>query len=256
MVIFCPGCGAKISAEPTTPGGDVECPRCHSRFSTAGIKSAADAPPPKRFRPKKAGRGKLAGVLIALAVLLVLAGGAAAVLYFTGAFGRWFGTSGNVTGGSAGPVQPTWQEYANAEGRFRVLFPGTPTRDTIPSPSKLKPGAKPKVVSFTVETPDAVYSVAYEDFDAKERLPEQFVENQRAELSAGRGGKLVTEKDVTAGTHKGKEFVVEVPGRGTAYLRFFADGRRLYKVMAVGAGGKAPDPAAVAKVFDSFQITG
>ena len=136
-----------------------------------------------------------------------------------------------------------------------MLFPGTPTRDTIPPPSQLKGGAKPKVVSFTVETPDVKYSIAYEDFDQGSDTPDQFIERQRTDLAAGRGGKLVSEKDVTAGPHKGKEFVVEVPKVGTAHMRFFAAGRRLYKVTAVGSR-RPPEPAEVAKLFDSFQITG
>src|SRR4051812_31670592 len=93
MVVFCPGCGSRISAEPASPGGTVECPRCHSTFPTAGVKEAGDAPPPRRFKPKKAGRNKLATFGIVLAVLLVVGGGAAGVLYYTGMFGRWFGSS-------------------------------------------------------------------------------------------------------------------------------------------------------------------
>jgi hypothetical protein len=250
MVVFCPGCGSRISAEPESPGGNVECPRCHSTFPTAGLKSADDAPPPKRFRPKKAGRGKLAVTAIVMAVLLVVGGGAAAALYFTGHLTRWVGGPSP----SSGPNQPSWQEYTNAEGRFHVLFPGTPTRDTVPPPSRLKAGSKPRVVSFTAGTPDATYSVALEDFGGSES-PEQFIEKQRAELSAGHGGKLVSEKDVTVGQYKGKEFVVEVPNRGTAHMRFIVAERRLYKLMATGAR-TAPDQGEVSRFFGSFGING
>jgi hypothetical protein len=246
MVVFCPGCGSKISVEPESPGGNVECPRCHSTFATAGLKSGDDAPPPKRFRPKKAVRSKLAVVAIVASVLLVTLGGAAAALYFTGHLGRWFGGSGSITGG---PNQPSWQEYSNAEGRFRVLFPGTPTREI----SRLRTGAKATIVSFTAVTPDVTYSVAFEDFVGQES-PEQFVEKQRSDLTAGRGGKLIGEKDVTVGQYKGKEFVVEVPKQGTAHIRFIVAGHRLYKAMAVGAH-KPPDAGDVAKFFDSFRIT-
>lgn len=125
MVVFCPGCGSRISVEPEAPGGNVECPRCHSTFATAGLKSAEDAPQPKRFRAKKKSGGKAGVVLIALAVLLVLGGGATAVLYFTGVIGnRSVQTHGS-------PNQPVWQEYANAEGRFSILFPDTPTREEV-----------------------------------------------------------------------------------------------------------------------------
>jgi hypothetical protein len=250
MVVFCPGCGSRISVQPESPGGNVECPRCHSTFATAGLKSADDAPPPRRFRPKKTGRSKLAITAIVLSVLIVVLGSTATALYFTGHLSRWFGGSGAIYGILN---QPAWQEYKNTEGRFRVSFPGTPTRDTIPPPSRLKAGAKPKVISFTAETPDATYSVAFEDFGGSE-TPEQFIDKQGTELTAGRGGKVISEKDVTVGQAKGKEFVVEVPNRGTAHMRFIVAGRRLYKLTAIGAR-KAPDPGDVAKFFESFRLT-
>ena len=58
-----------------------------------------------------------------------------------------------------------------------------------------------------------------------------------------------------AGTVKGKEFTADVPGHGTATMRFFVSGRRLYKLMVVGTG-KSPEPHDVAKFLDSFRITG
>jgi hypothetical protein len=254
MIVFCPGCGSRISVQPATPGGDVECPRCHSTFSTAGLKDAAGAPPPKRFRPKKAGRSKLATFGIAILVLLILAGGTAGVLYFTGVLGPKPG-GGTGLSSATTPAQPTWSEYTNAEGRFSVLFPGTPTRDTIPPPSKLKAGAKAKVQSFTVDTPDASYAVAFEDTDAKTGSAEQLVEKHRSEAATGRAGKVISEKDVTVGPHKGKELTIELTAGGTAHIRYVAAGSRLYKLTVLGAR-KPPDPGEVAKFFDSFQVTG
>src|SRR5262249_1375635 len=117
MVAFCPGCGAKISVDPSPDRPDVQCPRCRSAFSTAGLKPAADAPPP-RFRKKKQGGGKLGGVLLLAGVLLALAGGTAGVLYFTGAFGRRTITSGSTTSPGSPPAVPVWQEYVNQDGKF------------------------------------------------------------------------------------------------------------------------------------------
>jgi hypothetical protein len=247
MVVFCPGCGSKISAEPQSPGGAVECPRCHSTFSTGGLKSADDAPPPpKRFKPKKKGGSKVGVVLIVLLILILLGGGTAGMLWYTGVIGNRTMTSG--TG-----KQPDWTEYTNAGGRFTVLFPGTPTRDTVPAPSRLKPGQKPQIVSFTVEMPSENVSVMYEDFNGKE-TPEQFVEKWKADAGSGKGTKLVSEKDVTTGKEKGKEYVVEVNGR-TAHVRFITSGKRLYKLQVVGVG-KPPEARDVAKFMDSFRVTG
>jgi len=253
MIVFCPGCGSRISVQPATPGGDVECPRCHSTFSTAGLKEApVDAQPPKKFKAKKSGRSRWVGVGIVLLVLLVLGGGAAGVLYFTGTLGRWFGgTTGPITMGTT--KQPTWQEYVNPEGRFRVLFPGTPDRELVHAQGRSK--GRVLATTFTVETPDVSYAVAYEDLDAKVKTAEQLVEQHRGEAAAGKAGKLVSDRDVTVGTHRGKELVIQLAGGGTAHIRYVAAGERLYKLTVLGRK-QTPDPAAVAKFFDSFQLTG
>ena len=131
-------------------------------------------------------------------------------------------------------------------------MPSTPTRDLVRAPGR---SGKVLATSFTAETPTATYSVAYQDFDGKQSSPEQTIDQSRADLSVGKGGKLAGEKDVTAGSVKGKEFTADVPGHGTATMRFFVSGRRLYKLMVVGTG-KSPDPHDVAKFLDSFRIIG
>jgi hypothetical protein len=250
MVVFCPGCGSKISVQPPTPGGDVSCPRCHSTFATAGIKEATDAPPPKRFKPKKTGRSKLGALPIVLAVLLLLAGGIAA-LWFFGWLPHWTGAPTDLL--SSG--QPTWQEYSNTEGRFRVLFPGTPTREAIMPSGRSEAAAKPLAVSFTVETPDAHYAVAFEDVDTRTRSAEQLMEQHHAEATSGKVGRLAGERDVTVGSHKGKEFTIHLTSGGTAHIRYVAASSRLYKLTVLGRS-KPPEPATVEKFFESFDVTG
>src|SRR4051812_20254015 len=81
MVVYCPGCGAKISAQPTPDNPEVRCPRCQSTFNVEGVKPSPQAPPAPRLRKKKTGGGTGVGVLILVLVLLVLGGGTAGVLY-------------------------------------------------------------------------------------------------------------------------------------------------------------------------------
>jgi hypothetical protein len=246
MIVFCPSCGSRISVEPASPGGEVTCPRCRSKFSTGGLKPADNAPPPRRFKAKKAGGGKLAGVLIGLIVLLVLGGGAAG-LYYGGVFGR------HAAGTAKSPAAPpVWQPFTSVDGRFTVELPGTPEREHVKAPGR---SGKILATTYTVETSMATYTVAIQDFEGKQ-TPEQLIDQSRADLSAGKSGKLVSEKDVTAGDTKGKAFVADVPNRGKAYIRFFVAGKRLYKLMAVGTGGKSPDERDVAKFMDSFQVSG
>jgi hypothetical protein len=245
MIVFCPSCGSRISVEPAAPGGDVTCPRCRSQFSTGGLKPADNVRPTRRFKSKKAGGGKIAGALFVLVVLLVVGGGAAG-LYYGGVFARHAGGTSK-----SGAAPPSWQEFTSADGRFTVELPGTPEREHVKAPGR---SAKVLATTYSVETSAATYTVAIQDFDGKQ-TPEQLIDQSRADLSAGKSGKLLGEKDVTAGDTKGKEFVAEVPNRGKAYIRFFIAGRRVYKLMAVGTGGKSPDEGDVAKFMDSFRVT-
>jgi hypothetical protein len=258
MVVYCPGCGAKIDALPSPNNPYVQCPRCQSKFSTAGVKAAPDAPPrPALRKKKKPGRGKFVGVFIFLLVLLVLGGGTAGVLYYTGAFGPRSSGSSSISEGTAktGPsgkvVTDGWKELAPSEAKFRALLPGSPRRKER---NERVRGSRVRDVEFAAEQGDVVYQVVYANMDQtglRSLTPEQFIDQQRQQLAGS--SKLVGEKDVTAGPYKGKEFEVDVPGQGRVYMRFFAAGRRLYSV-AVAGKGRSPDPAEVAAFFDSFQI--
>jgi hypothetical protein len=212
------------------------------------LKSAEKAPPPKRFRPKKAGRGKLGGVMIALAVLGLIGGAATAVLWLTGVLHR----PGTIAGGpsitgtagkSAG--RPGWKEFESSEAHVRAMFPGEPKRTA----------RKTKDVAFELEKDGVAYGIVFADLDqarAQSKTPEQIIQQQHDQWSAGAGGKLISEKDVTAGAVKGKEFVVDLP-KGKAYMRYFAAGRRLYTIIVVGKS-RSPDPADVGAFMDSFAI--
>lgn len=252
MIVFCPGCGSKISVAANSPGGEVNCPSCKSNFSTAGVKSAADAAPPRRFRPKKSGNKVVARVAIAVSVLLVALGGATAILYYTGHISRWI--PANVAGSLSGAISggPSWHEYTSTEGRFRVNFPGTPTREAHPV-SGTTAGAKHVAVSFSADTPEVKYSVSFEDFDHRSDTPAQFIDRQKAVITKRAGYKIGSETEVALGKHKGKEYVIEHPVTGTAHVRFFAVGSRLYK-LTVYAPQRPVQATESAKLFDSFQV--
>src|SRR5438876_6468909 len=97
MNVFCPGCGARISAAPSPldEEGMVTCPKCKSRFPTSGVVATAAAEPKRKFKPKKkAGRAWIVAGVIVLAIVLL--GGTAAALYYGGVFGR---SPSNPSGG-------------------------------------------------------------------------------------------------------------------------------------------------------------
>lgn len=252
MIVFCPGCGSKISVAANSPGGEVNCPSCKSTFSTAGVKSAANAAAPRRFRPKKSGNKGWTRLAIAMSILLVSLGGATAILYYTGHLNRWIPTNVASSLGGALSGGASWHEYTSTEGKFRVNFPGTPTREAHPV-SGTTAGAKHVAISFTSDTPDVKYSVSFEDFDHRSDTPAQFIDRQKAAITKRAGYKIGGETEVALGKHKGKEYVIEHPVSGTAHVRFFAVGNRLYKLTAYAP--KRPVQATEsAKLFDSFQV--
>jgi hypothetical protein len=261
MKVFCPGCGAKIDVQPAPGDTDVQCPRCHSTFSTEGIKAApADPAPRPAFRKKKKPGGRFVGALIFVVVLLVLGGGTAAVLYFTGVFRPLHteatSTASNSakTGGTGSVAVPeNWKPFESSEAKFAALFPGSPRRD--PRTAHLSSGTRVRDVAFELEEGGVAYGVVYADMDQRglrSLTPEQYIDQQRQALASS--GKLQSEKDVTVGPYKGKEFVIDAPGQGKAFMRYFAAGRRLYSLVVKGKS-RAPEPNEVAKFFDSFRIT-
>jgi hypothetical protein len=237
MIVFCPGCGTRISAAPSPldPEGTVNCPKCKSRFATAGVNANASLSEPKRkLRPKKKGG---AGIAIAISLLaLALLGGATwAVIHF-GLIGSWSATH---TGGSGAKASGSteWKEFTSTEGKFRVMLPGAPTRKVRSS----------KDVEFGLETPDAKIGVVFADLPEKAK-PEKF-------MVPPSGSKILSDKEVTQGDYAGRDIVAEIPNHGTAHMRFLSAGKRLYTVMIVGKGRSLSD-SEVARVLDSFQITG
>ena len=237
MIVFCPGCGARISAPQTPLDGEgvVTCPKCRSQFPTAGVRTdAARSEPKRKFRPKKQSSGAGVGVALTSIVLLLLGGGAFALFHF-GVFDRTPPRMTTATTAPGGAI--TWQEFTSADGKFKVLLPSAPTR---------KPRSA-KETEYSLETPEFKIGVVYANLSEKDK-PEKF-------MVAPSGAKVISEKDVTVDGHPGRDIIAEVSGHGVAHMRFVNAGKRLYTILMVGKSKPASD-ADVALVFDSFQVTG
>ena len=123
MIVFCPGCGTRISANPSPLENNptVTCPKCKSQFATGGVNATATLAEPKRkLKPKKKGSGVGLGILIGVFAIALSA--AARGPHTIGAFQR---TSSSNSGGVITKSSSTeWQEYSSAEGKFKVMLPG------------------------------------------------------------------------------------------------------------------------------------
>jgi hypothetical protein len=237
MIVFCPGCGTRISAAPSPldTEGAVTCPKCKSRFATAEVNANASLSEPKRkLRPKKKS-GAGIGIAIGVLALALIGGTIWAVMHF----GLGGASSTTHTGGSAANSSNSteWREFTSAEGKFRVMLPGAPTRKVRPS----------KDVEFGLETSDAKIGVVFADLPEKSK-PEKY-------MVPPSGSKVLSDKVVTQGDYPGRDIVADVPQHGTIHMRFLTTGKRLYTVMIVGKGRSLSD-SEVARVLDSFQITG
>ena len=237
MIVFCPGCGTRISANPspleTNP--TVTCPKCKSQFATSGVNASANLAEPKRkLKPKKKENGAR-NRHHDLRFRDRRGGRRLRAAFYWGLFGK---SSASHAGGAITTHGATeWHEFTSADGKFKVMLPGDPIRKTRSS----------KEVEYGVETPDAKIGVVYADLPEKTK-PEKY-------MVAPPGSKVLKEADVAQGDYKGRDIVAEVPNQGTVHMRFLTTGKRLYTVMIVGKS-KPPAQAEVARVLDSFQITG
>lgn len=253
MNVFCPSCGHRFDTipPPHDPDGVVSCPKCLSTFATSGL-AAVPAVEPRRKLKKKPAKSAPVGPILAGLVAVLLAGGAG--VYF--AFFRNTGTTATSSSHTT-PVKPLtkpdgtpvptatapaeWSEFASDEGKFKVLSPGALTRKK-----------RAKDVSYELDTGDLVLGVIYADVGSQ--AADKAMSDARDAL-VKQGGKLVRETPVTLGIHKGREFIVDLPGRGNVHQRYFVVNKRLYSLIVLGKSAP-PSDRDVARFFESFQVTG
>jgi hypothetical protein len=291
--ITCAACRHRLRIPDTAVGKTIQCPLCQSVFTSAPEPSPARPPadraptpgpaaeperpwavserprpasgplageepgrrgrdlpgeyerPPRRRRsrrdkPAGSGQGWLVALSIGGAALLVAGLAVAAVLLLKKA------------GGSA---DSDWREFTSAEGRYRVLLPGTPRHQTQNQPT---------MVGNILMHLDVVernggrsgFCVLYADFPFDRLDPVQ--EKQVLDFGVmggamGAKGKLVSSRDVTLGAHRGKEMEIDVPGKGKMIGRIYLVRNRLYILLAAGPGLSAASPD-VTKFWGSFQL--
>ncbi|MFO0811360.1 MAG: hypothetical protein U0746_22250 [Gemmataceae bacterium] len=254
MNVFCPSCGHRFDTVPPPhdPDGVVSCPKCLSTFATSGL--AAPAPEPRRKLKKKPAKGFPVGPVVVLGLFAVA--GAGAAIWFVTQRGAGptnpspsskLATTGKSGTGPTATAPAEWKEFASDEGKFKVLVPASLSR------TKLKNGA----IEYKLDTGELLLGVVTADLTGPtlgKKSREDIINAERDNIIKG-GGKLVRESSVTSGDHKGTEVVIEMPGKGTTYYRYFPINRRVYK-LEIGGKTAPPHEKDVAKFFESFQVTG
>ncbi len=147
----------------------------------------------------------------------------------------------------------SWKEFRHENGRFTVLFPGTPKEDTQSAPTAIGPIA---VHFFTVESPEGMMAVAYSDFPAeliRRGNVDKMLDGARDGAVANVGGKLVEEKKAGLWDAPGRELLVKVKDSAFCRCRLYLVKNRLYQVHVLGNRERVESPEAD-KFFNSFEF--
>jgi hypothetical protein len=261
MFISCP-CGQTLRADEAMAGKQVRCPACQGVLTAPERPTAITSPeqmtlvptielqpaiekgnvwpglnrslaedggagdePPWKKRGEKASGSPL--------VSLLLAGGTG-LLVMVVVTGFILLTRGTHDGASVTAAPPNGlKEFVCAEGKFRVMLPGTPREQT-----QRVAGITMKM--FMVEQGGGAYMAAFADVPIRSDEPEWQTQQR---LNGARDGALRNVQGVLVregrirlhGREPGREIEANLPNqRGVLRARFYIVGRRMYQVMVVG----------------------
>lgn len=141
---------------------------------------------------------------------------------------------------------PVTQNFASAEGRFRIGLPGGGAGTAAENETKT-------FKWFILD--QGQFQIAYVDRETPADTPEnsQAILDKAREISSSRG-KLTVDAEVSASGHAGREFRMETEG-GTQIDRIYLAGNRVYILnVFVPKSWHCKVPSAV-KVLDTFEIT-
>ncbi|MBD2196138.1 MULTISPECIES: hypothetical protein [Calothrix] len=141
------------------------------------------------------------------------------------------------------PVQPKWKLFTGPDGRFSVLMPGTPKRNTQTQKTYM---GEINVELFIAQPQkqEVAYVVAYNDFPysyGQMANPQTVLNNARDIALKTTKSNLISQRDIqSTNGHPGKEIeYVDAGGKFTKNRMYFAQGR-LYQVMAVTTKKQRP----------------
>jgi hypothetical protein len=147
-------------------------------------------------------------------------------------------TGQTPTTSQSAQVKSVWQRFSSQEGKFTVLFPGTPrfSRQKMTSDN-----GELQVNLFTVNRPqeEAKYTVAYIDYPAQyiqllrsRNLVEQAIEQGKSTALQRVRGTVVSEEKKTLGDNVGMEVNYTTANGKFAKQRVFLVGNRFYQITA------------------------
>ncbi|MCG6136035.1 MAG: hypothetical protein MET45_15495 [Nostoc sp. LLA-1] len=134
------------------------------------------------------------------------------------------------------PVQPQWKSFTPPDGRFTVLMPGQPERNSETQKTYM---GEINLEMFVAQPPkqEVAYVVVYNDFPysyGQMTNPQTILNNAKDMALKTTKSNLISQRDIRSSNgHPGKEIVyVNTGGKITRNRMYVAEGR-LYQVMAI-----------------------
>jgi len=147
-----------------------------------------------------------------------------------------------------------FKEFASAEGRFKVLMPGTPKEE-----SQAAAGTNMKTYSLTEK--EGAYMVAFADLPLPKGMKEPEIQKRldgaRDGMLSNVGGKLTNSSKITlSGKYPGREVQATLPKQqdGLLIAKIYFVNQRLYQIMVTGTKAWAGSADAT-KFLDSLVVT-
>ncbi|MEH2381632.1 MAG: hypothetical protein V7K27_22545 [Nostoc sp.] len=134
------------------------------------------------------------------------------------------------------PVQPKWKLFTAPDGRFTILMPGSPNRNTQSQKTYM---GEINLKIFVAQPPkqEVAYVVAYNDFPysyGQMADPQAVLNNARDMALKTTKSHLISQRNIrSSNNHPGKEIeYINSGGKITKSRMYVAEGR-LYQVMAI-----------------------
>ncbi|MBH8575718.1 hypothetical protein I8752_22475 [Nostocaceae cyanobacterium CENA369] len=158
----------------------------------------------------------------------------------------------------AKPAQPKWKLFTAPDGRFTILLPGTPNRNTQAQKTYM---GEINLETFIVQPlkQEVAYIVAYNDFPysyGEITNPQAILNNARDMALKTTKSNLIHQRSIRSSNgHPGKEIeYINAGGKITKSRMYVAEGR-LYQVMAITTKKQRKTLAkTITGYLNSFQV--
>jgi hypothetical protein len=156
------------------------------------------------------------------------------------------------------PVQPQWKLFTAPDGRFTVLMPGMPKRESQTQKTYM---GEIDLEIFSAQPPkqEVAYLVIYNEFPhsyGQMTNPQEILNNVQEMALKTTKSNLISQRNIRSSNgHPGKEFAyINVGGKITRSRIYIAEGR-LYQVMAITSRKQQQNLArTITGYLNSFHI--